>query len=186
MAVYGGTDNIALADISKSSKRLESLTLVLIFITIILAVLEFPRFRTEIIGDSSVAPELLAFAVLIVFVAYVIWFRDSVFRALKSVFGFFVNIVFRPKVIAAKKTGTTTYVLGENVQFANKPTLNDLQAAGFLLIISIVFLWLSYQLQAVFPATVGNVMGDLILSMWIIFVASIIIIVIVLYRFFKR
>lgn len=190
MTVYPEpTDNDALRGISKSSKRLESLTLVLIFLTVLLAILEFPRFIVEVNTSLSMITELVIFGFLIVILAYIIWFRDEIYKVLGKIPQYVSSksrLKHEKRTVERRHGGRATLVIGENVQWPTEHvTLEDFSAAIVLLIISIVFLWLSYKLEVLFPSQISNAMIYFVLFMWIMFVSSIIIIAFLVYRWFK-
>lgn len=175
-------------DLGKSSKNLEKLTKVLTVFTAALIVFGSLGAMTELSQYPAFITWFLFIIIVVAVVVVYAVFPGSIQRLITA---FYILFRYR-KVRAMHATATATGEVGISVTatvVAHNPnpfTAEDYKAAVSLSIISITFLWLSYQLQAVFPSSAGNVMGSLVLSMLILFGSSIIVIAIMIYRTFKH
>jgi hypothetical protein len=173
-------------DLSKSSKNLEKLTKVLTVFTAALIVFGSLGAMTELSQyPAFITWFLLIIIVVVLLVVYAV-FPGSIRRLLTA-----LGLWLRYRKVRAMQptaTGGVSIVASATV-VAHNPnpfTLEDYKAAASLFVISITFLWLSYQLKSVFPSGAGNVMGSLVLAMWMLFGGSILVIAIMIYRTFKH
>ncbi|MCL4364925.1 hypothetical protein M1590_01205 [Candidatus Marsarchaeota archaeon] len=171
-------------DLSKSSKNLEKLTKVLIVFTAALIVFGSLGAMTELSQYPAFISWFLLIIIIVAVVVVYAVFPGSIWRLITA--GYLL-LRYR-KVRAMHATNTTTGEVSISVTATvaahnlNPFTAEDYKAAISLFIISITFLWLSYQLQTIFPSTAGNVIGDLVISMWILLGGSIIILIVMVYR----
>jgi hypothetical protein len=177
-------------DLGKSSKDLEKLTKVLILFTIAIIGTSLPNAVTTMMGLVNTNP----YAFAGIFFVITILFMIGVFAIYpQDLYTIIDKVLGRKEATPEPKPETKEVHAGAaieakaHVEAYNPPqfTFEDYRAAISLLIISIVFLWLSYQLKSVFPSNISNVMNNLILSMWGLLVGSIAVIGIILYRTFK-
>jgi hypothetical protein len=180
-------------DLSRSSRTLEKLTRILILFTIVIIATGLPIAVTTMMNllnpNSAATAHPLVFAGI--FIIIVALFIVGIFAVYpQDIKRMESNILGRETVATAERQEVhagATIGMTAHVEAHNPPqfTFEDYRAAIFLLIISIVFLWLSYQLRAVFPSSAGNVMGDLVIAMWILLGGSILILIVMVYRTIK-
>ena len=174
-------------DLGKSSKNLEKLTKVLTVFTAALIVFGSLGAMTELSQYPAFISWFLFIVIVVSIVVVYVVFPGSIRRFITACY---ILLRYR-KVRAMHATATATGEVGISVTatvVAHNPnpfTVEDYKAAISLFIISVTFLWLSYQLQAVSPSSIGNVMGDLVISMWILLLGSILILIIMAYRTIK-
>lgn len=181
-------------EVGTSSRRLEKLTRILILFTLVIIATGLPIAVTTMMNllnpNSAATTHPLAFAGI--FIIIVALFIIGIFAVYpQDIKRMESNILGREAVATLEREEVhagATISMTAHVEAHNPPqfTFEDYRAAIFLLIISIVFLWLSYQLQAVFPSSAGNVMGDLVIAMWILLGGSILILIIMVYRTFRH
>ncbi len=178
-------------EVNKSSRNLEGLTRVLILFTIVIIGTSLPNAVTIMMSLINTNPWVFAgiffvIAVLFMVGVFAIYPQDA--RTIKD------NVLGRreavPEATPERREvhGEATIEATAQVKAHNPPqfTFEDYRAAISLFVISIVFLWLSYQLKAVFPSDASNVMNDLVSAMKILFVSSVVVIVIIVYRTFRH
>jgi hypothetical protein len=175
-------------DLSKSSRNLEKLTKVLIIFTATLIVFGSLGAMTELSQyPIFVGWFLLIIIVVAVVVVYAVY-PGSISRFITAGY-----ILLRYREVKAMYATPTTkgepsisITATEVAHNPNPFTVEDYKAAISLLVISITFLWLSYKLKAIFPSTATiDIIGDLVIAMWLLFLGSIVIIIVMVYRKFR-
>ena len=181
-------------DLSKSSRTLDKLTRMLILFTIVIIATGLPIAVTTMMNllnpNSATTAHPLVFTgifaiIVVLFIVAIFAVYPQDIKRMES------NILGREPATTPERrevyAGATISVTA-HVEAHSPPqlTFEDYRAAISLFVISIVFLWLSYQLKAVFPSGASNVMNDLVSAMAILFVSSIVVIVIIVYRTFRH
>lgn len=185
MSIYPeSTDNAALREVSKSSKGVERLTTVLIVLTAALFISSLPTFGAELLQHPTfISLVFIAAVITVALVTYAI-IPERIVKFLKAIY-----LLFRYKQVMttrASAEGGVGISVRATVVAHNPFTAEDFISAVFLMIISGVFLWLSLQLKNIFPVAAVQVMWSLVVSMLILFIGSILILVIMLYRTLKH
>lgn len=185
-----GESRDLMMEISRSSRNSEKLTKVLIAFTIAVVATGLPIATTTLMNLltplSTTASHPYLFAGIFVsigalifvgiFIMYPREIGDVILKRGESI---------QETKVAAGNAGISAQA---SVKAYNPPSLTfeDYKAAVALLFISVLFLWLSYKIQAIFPPAASNVIGSLIWSMWALLGVSIVVNLIIVYRTFKR
>ncbi len=176
-------DNKSIAETARSSKNLETLTKALIILTAGIIVIGLPvaaqAMQQVIKNTPNAAIGILVISFCIIIFAVVIVLDPSLISLTR-----FREWHAKREQKKAKYRESWAYQ-GKQLLYQYPFALEDFRAVIGTIIIIGIFLWLSIQLKQVFPTGASSIISNLVLAMWILFIGTILVFIIMLYRAFR-